>query len=209
MPAAFPTGAELVTYMATLGITIDSTRGGILVTDALQAFEDATGWHLFLAGAATTFYVEAMPQASCDGYRHDIELNPVLKGTTPVVSWVPDVGSEVTLTDRTDYHFMPLSAGADLNPYVILRTKEWKGQGRLKVVAKVGFTSVVPQSAYDAVMQKAAQYELDRLRISANASNGGDGLKMVKSGAVTLEWFQEKISSFNTFFSDVAQRYSI
>jgi hypothetical protein len=209
MPAAFPTGAELVTFMANLGITIDSTRGGILVTSALQAFEDATGWHPFLAGAATTYYVEAMPQASCDGYRHDLELNPVLKATTPVVSWVPDVGDEVTLTDRTDYHFMPLSAGLDLNPFVILRTKEWKGQGRLKIVAKVGFTSVVPQSAYDAVMQKAAQYELDRLRISANASNGGDGLKLVKSGAVTLEWFQEKISSFNTFFSDVAQRYSV
>jgi hypothetical protein len=208
MPAAFPTGTELVAYMSDLGITLDAGRADDLVASALEAFEDATGWHPFLAAEATV-YVEAVPQASCDGYRHDIEGSPVLKAGTPVVTWVPDTGAEVVLTDRTDYHFMPLSAGADLNPFTILRTKEWKGHGRLKIEANVGFTAVIPQSAYDAVMQKAAQYELDRLRISANAANGGDGLKMVKSGAVTLEWFQERISSFNTFFSDVAQRYSI
>lgn len=208
MPAAFPTGTELVAFMSDLGITLDPTRADDLVASALEAFEAATGWRPFLA-ATDEFYVEAQPHASCDGYRHDLEMYPVLKATTPVVTWVPDVGAEVVLTDRTDYAFMPLSAGGDLNPYTILRTKEWKGQGRLKVEAKVGYTSVIPQSAFDAVMQKAAQIELDRIRVKAGASSGGDGLKQVKSGAVTLEWFQERISSFNTFFSDVAQRYSI
>jgi len=208
MPEAFPTGTELVAFMSGLGITLDATRADELATSALEAFEAATGWKPFLADDAE-FFVEAQPLASCDGYRHDIELNPVLKATTPVVTWVPDTGAQVVLTDRTDYSFMPLSAGVDLNPFTILRTKEWKGSGRLKIEAKVGFTSVIPQSAYDAVMQKAAQIELDRLRVMAGASSGGDGLKSVKSGAVSLEWFQERISSFNTFFSDVAQRYSI
>lgn len=171
--SAYPTAAEVQSFLEACGITVSAgllTQLDNFVEQAVDTFEDEAG-RVILAGSSETRYFDP----------------PVEKGTqvlyipdmvtVTTVSFTPMNGTATTLTVNDDYFLMPYDAAVRYEPFTMMKfAPRWSGpltSGLFRSIAitgRYGYWTSIPNDVYMAVMNLAAANGL--LMQGANASTG-------------------------------------
>lgn len=211
MPSDYPTAAELVSYFSDNGYpTINETEAGRLLATAIGEFESLTYFQPFKA-VSNTYDFDAPTASSNDGYRLVLDTSPFYADGLTVVHTSP-TGAQTTLDVGDDFDLLPLSAGTEANPYIILRLNSYFGPGKIEMTGLFGFTKTIPQDVYDAVMEYAAELKLSRLAKVQEFSTSGRTVTKFKQGPIERQYdtstsSQSILSDARSKLGEVAARY--
>lgn len=174
--AAYPTTADVQTFIEAMGLTAPSNLDTI-VDGVVSEFERKTGYQPFLADAAATTWTFDPPY-QMRGFRLNLE------GAFFTVTAVEVNDTALTITD--DYTLLPLNAArfVPVRGWDELMFKSHPGTlaGSIEVTGRRGLYAALPDDVYQAIFNKAA-----RLGISAGSASGLD-VKRVKQGTREVEY---------------------
>ncbi len=172
--SAYPTGADLRTFLEAAGLTLSDALALQLDSAAaagISEFERRTDRRPMLAGEAAERLFDP-PLRS-----RELHLKPTLVSLTSV-SYQPTGATPITLVPGTDLTSYPLNAAADGVPITRLRfsTRRWLdplwiGQrGSLAITGVWGYASLIPEDAWFAML---ALGSLEVLPVLSQAFTGG------------------------------------
>lgn len=184
--AGWPSSSDLSNALAGAGIAVPASASALTsaLSDAIAAWEDASGWYPFAAAEGATAVESALSWPS-DSSASVIEFGGgVLTSTAPVIKLA---GS--TLVAGTDYELRPTDAPRKVRPYTYLKllNRRVSGYHPLTVTGIWGFCSynAVPASVAQAVLAHAC------LAIAAPSVQAGTAtrtLSMVEEGDAKQQW---------------------
>lgn len=203
--AAWPSPANLKDFLAGAGIVASPPAGDALLLDyagavaeALELFEDQTGYHPFMAAVA-----DATRHYSPDGSDVlDLRGGVAAALTSLTVGYSP-TSAGTALTVNQDYWLKPINALAEGRPanYIQFAGRQSGTERSIVIVGKFGYCAngAIPEAAYQAVLRLASVRLLPQ--IQSMASQGG--LKRLTEGDVTYEW---DLTSFSNVWQADARR---
>lgn len=196
MHADYPTGADLVSYFAACGYpAIDEEEGDALIATSVGEWERLCRHSPFLASEDTLSF-DVVTSSSNDGYRLDIEDNPIMANVAIVHTSLS--GAETNLVEGTDFDMLPISAGKHLNPHFIVRFRSNLGSGMVAITGQFGYATSIPEPVWDVIIDYAVALKLSRLQKAAMFGLGGREAEKVKQGPVEISYTKKEQSTLDT-----------
>lgn len=204
MAAAYPTAAELVTFLGGLPdpVTVDVTTAGRHMARAVNELEQRTGYRPFLGATAVASYHFDPPTGP--SYRMSLE-----GGFWTVTAVYADAygGYDGTLVDPTNYDLLPINRSLDGGPITDIQFRTYVGSqpGAIRVDGKRGYAQALPDDLFQALLERAAVYALP-------TSYEGEGpVKRRKQGEREVEYGMEagrsRASQWSKNFDTTISRY--
>lgn len=198
---AYPTTAELTTYLGTMGVTDVS---GHVLQDYLDTAADTlcrlTGRQTFNGDASTSDIRLRVPPSV--GNRVLLEIPDMWSLSTVKVGWDGSTGT--TLTEWTDYWTLP-DGSIGTRPYECIEFASFP-PGDVLVTGKLGYASTPPDAVNQAILARAASIFL------VNAAGSAGGTKSRRQGDRSIEYDVEAgrgiIDRLQSQFSNVALTYT-
>jgi hypothetical protein len=195
MHAAYPTGADLVSYFAACGYpVIDEEEGDALIATAVGEWERLCRHTPFLADEDTLNF-DVVTSASNDGYRLLIEESPIMANVAIVHTSLS--GTDATLVEGTDFDMLPLSAGKHLNPHFIVRFRSNLGSGTVAITGQFGYATSIPEPVWDVIIDYAVALKLSRLQKVAAFGMSGRDTEKIKQGPVEITYAKKEQSTLD------------
>ena len=207
MPAAYPTGADLLAYITSLGVLnsgqLTAITAGLTARAAAAAarWEREVGWLPFLAtGSASTRRFDP-PGPNDRGLTRGGDKRLYLSGAL-VTSTAPVVRSGVTtasagdlLTIEDDYFLGPENADQTGMPWrwVEFGWNRWGPPRSISVTGLWGWSATVPDDVWQAVLGLGARTALETTtRISGGRSSWKEADSGENFGATPLQFHLEE-----------------
>lgn len=196
MKTAYPTGTDVSTALVAAGVisTMPTEQDKLLMLDTFAgdakiAWEDATGWHPFLADTATssrTFYPQG-PNKGEDLYGtrmggdRVMRLHDGLLSCTSLTIGISPSDAGTLLTEHDDYYLEPVEAAIKHRPYEHIRfaARMWGLPESVEIVGRWGFWSEVPEDAWLAILYRGMMSAIDM--VAAGMTGGATQIKLGES----------------------------
>lgn len=191
---SWPTGSDVAAFLKAMDVDIDAAEAQALADAAVEAWNDATGYHPFLSSGASETVTYDPPGTS------GIPAILDLRGGFVSISAVAVDGAAQTA--GTDYY--PLPSGRVPITSLAFRTSVYGEPGSISVTGVKGYSATLSASDWLAVRGHAAA-------MAVQIQSAAGGVRRVKAGPVETEFDttagRDSVTRWMDTFKKAAARY--